>query len=145
MNSFTTQSKLPDSVWASLFQHYSQIPNTTFHPDQIEKRMGLKMLNCTDKEIEELCKPDQIDREQIIENVRQLQKQELKYLAGVNRQRWRMMKQTEPERDPDVEEWPDLVLSDQDIIGLEKVKAEIEQERLSREEFVQAGKPILID
>ena len=137
MNTYSIHSDLPDDVWVSLFLHYSRIPNTNFIPDQTKKRMGLTMIGCTDKEIEELCRPKEVNREEFEEEVKELQRQELKYLAVLDRQRRKMMKPKKPEPEPDLMEVGDIVISEQDIAGLKRMKAENEAGQRAWEEREQ--------
>jgi len=84
------------------------------------------MIGCSDLEIDELCRPREVDRNQFEEEVKELQRQELKYLAVLDRQRRQMMKPKKPDPAPDLNEFGDLVISDQDIAGLKRMKAENE-------------------
>jgi hypothetical protein len=75
------QPQLSDEAKISLYLHYTRIPNTGFHPDYVRKRIGLEMIGCTDEEIEDLCRPKEVDREQVMANVMAAQKQSLRELA----------------------------------------------------------------
>ena|SRR5258706_9485665 len=82
----TAPKNMSEECWISLFLYYSRIPNTGFHPDYVRKRTGLMMIGLPEMEVEELCRPKEADREQMMRNVMEEQERELRRLAKWSRE-----------------------------------------------------------
>ena len=70
---------------ARAFQHYVSISNNE-HLRRSEKWMGLKSVGVSDQECEVLCRPKELDREQVMRDVTELIKADRKELERWNRQ-----------------------------------------------------------
>jgi len=76
---------ISEEAWNKLYHQYSELPNV---PLELQlKRIGLKSLGLEDEEIEEMCKPIEFNREQIMKEVARLCVDERKQLRKWNKQR----------------------------------------------------------
>jgi hypothetical protein len=75
---------MSEETKTELFLHYARIPNTSFIPDRVEKKMGLRSLGLGEGEVEKLCEPKPVDLDEMIEGVREIQRQHLRDLARLN-------------------------------------------------------------